>query len=75
MLGDSYGAAVVAALSKKELMAMDELNAKMKEREDEKTARNGNDKVAYHIIERAIESKAQYRLYLKLRLFRLLVCY
>jgi len=42
MLGDSYGAAVVAALSKKELMAMDELNAKMKE-EEEKAANNGNE--------------------------------
>eukprot|EP00092_Neocalanus_flemingeri_P054641 GFUD01064375.1.p1 GENE.GFUD01064375.1~~GFUD01064375.1.p1 ORF type:complete len:116 (-),score=48.60 GFUD01064375.1:7-309(-) len=31
MLGDAYGAAVVAALSKKELQAMDELNKKMKE--------------------------------------------
>merc|ERR1719427_1844225 len=41
MLGDSYGAAVVAALSKKELMAMDELNAKMKE--EEKAAKNGNE--------------------------------
>ena len=45
MLGDSYGAAVVAALSKKELMAMDELNAKMKE-EEEKAADNGNEQVA-----------------------------
>ena len=44
MLGDSYGAAVVAALSKKELMAMDELNAKMKE-EEEKAAHNGNGQV------------------------------
>ena len=44
MLGDSYGAAVVAALSKKELMAMDELNAKMKE-EEEKAANNGNEQV------------------------------
>merc|ERR1719369_1777452 len=42
MLGDSYGAAVVAALSKKELLAMDELNAKMKE-EEEKAAKNGNE--------------------------------
>ena len=67
MLGDSYGAAVVAALSKKELMAMDELNAKIKEGEEEKTAKNGNDQVADYIFERAIESQAQYRLYLKLK--------
>ena len=38
MLGDAYGAAVVAALSKKELMAMDELNEKIKEKEEEKNA-------------------------------------
>ena len=31
MLGDAYGAAVVAAMSKKELMAMDEMNEKIKE--------------------------------------------
>ena len=54
---------------------MDELNAKIKEREEEKSAKNGNDQVADNIFERAIESQAQYRLYLKLRLFRLLVCY
>ena len=36
MLGDAYGAAVVAALSKKELMAMDELNEKIKEKEEDK---------------------------------------
>ena len=36
MLGDAYGAAVVAALSKKELMAMDELNEKIKEEEETK---------------------------------------
>jgi len=34
MLGDAYGAAVVAALSKKELQAMDELNEKTKEKEE-----------------------------------------
>ena len=36
MLGDAYGAAVVAALSKKELVAMDELNEKIKEAEETK---------------------------------------
>ena len=46
MLGDSYGAAVVAALSKKELVAMDELNAKIKEEEEEKAANNGYEQVA-----------------------------
>jgi len=40
MLGDSYGAAVVAALSKKELMAMDELNQKMNEEQEEKSAKS-----------------------------------
>ena len=34
MLGDAYGAAVVAALSKKELAAMDDLNEKIKEKEE-----------------------------------------
>ena len=52
MLGDSYGAAVVAALSKKELMAMDELNAKIKEGEEEKAAENGNDQVVNHFIKK-----------------------
>ena len=41
MLGDAYGAAVVAALSKKELMAMDQLNEKIKE-EEECGQKNGN---------------------------------
>jgi hypothetical protein len=41
MLGDAYGAAVVAALSKKELQAMDELNKKIKEEEEENKNRSG----------------------------------
>ena len=41
MLGDAYGAAVVAALSKKELMAMDELNEKIKEKEEDNQNSNG----------------------------------
>ena len=41
MLGDAYGAAVVAALSKKELMAMDELNEKIKEKEECGRKNNG----------------------------------
>ena len=39
MLGDAYGAAVVAALSKKELQAMDELNEKIKEEEEKNICR------------------------------------
>ena len=35
MLGDAYGAAVVAAMSKKELAAMDEMNEKIKEEEED----------------------------------------
>jgi len=42
MLGDSYGAAVVAALSKKELMAMDELNEKIREEEEGKKVKSGS---------------------------------
>ena len=42
MLGDSYGAAVVAALSKKELMAMDELNEKIREEEEGKKIKSGS---------------------------------
>ena len=34
MLGDAYGAAVVAALSKKELIAMDQLNEKIEVKEE-----------------------------------------
>ena len=41
MLGDAYGAAVVAALSKKELMAMDQLNEKIKEKEEYEHKNNG----------------------------------
>ena len=41
MLGDAYGAAVVAALSKKELMAMDEMNEKIKEEEEDRTKKMG----------------------------------
>ena len=41
MLGDAYGAAVVAALSKKELAAMDELNEKIKEKEEYGQKNNG----------------------------------
>ena len=41
MLGDAYGAAVVAALSKKELAAMDELNEKIKEKEEHGQTNNG----------------------------------
>jgi len=40
MLGDAYGAAVVAALSKKELQAMDELNEKINEKEKEDETRS-----------------------------------
>ena len=41
MLGDAYGAAVVAALSKKELLAMDEMNEKIREEEEEKKMKSG----------------------------------
>jgi hypothetical protein len=41
MLGDAYGAAVVAALSKKELMAMDEMNEKINEEEEDNTKKMG----------------------------------
>ena len=45
MLGDAYGAAVVAALSKKELMAMDQLNQKIKENEKYGQETNGKAQV------------------------------
>ena len=41
MLGDAYGAAVVAALSKKELMTIDEINEKIREEEEEKKMKSG----------------------------------
>ena len=41
MLGDAYGAAVVAALSKKELMAMDDLNEKIREEEEDTKKKGG----------------------------------
>ena len=45
MLGDAYGAAVVAALSKKELVAMDQLNEKIKETEKYGQKTNGKEQV------------------------------
>ena len=57
MLGDAYGAAVVAALSKKELMAMDQLNQKIKEKEKYGQETNGKAQVQVVNILKTSHSK------------------